>query len=100
MTTTRSLANFPANSCAGCERSFFHFTGELRTTSFAVNGGTVTSMARWRHAIAIGFAAFGALLAIASGGDPAALSIAMGGSLSAALGYWVGALLDRTRRSR
>lgn len=57
-------------------------------------------MARWRHAVAIGFAAFGALLAIVSGGDPAALSIAMGGGLSAALGYWVGALLDRTRRSR
>lgn len=57
-------------------------------------------MARWRHAVAICFAALGALLAIVSGGDPAALSIAMGGGLSAALGYWVGALLDRTRRSR
>jgi hypothetical protein len=40
------------------------------------------------------------MLAIVSGGDPAALSIAMGGGLSAALGYWVGALLDRSRRSR
>lgn len=92
--------NFPANSYAEREGSFFHFPGELRTTPFALNGGTVTVMARWRHALAIGFAVFGALLAIVSGGDPAALSIAMGGSLSAALGYWVGALLDRTRRSR
>jgi hypothetical protein len=57
-------------------------------------------MARWRHALALGLAILGALLAIVSGGDPAALSIAMGGGLSAALGYWVGALLDRSRRSR
>gem|GEM_PF-910964 len=71
-----------------------------RSPSLAANCGTVTVMARWRHAVAIGFAAFGALLAVAAGGDPAALSIAMGSGLSAALGYWVGALLDRTRRSR
>jgi hypothetical protein len=70
------------------------------TATFVAFGDTVSVMARWRHAVAIAFAVFGALLAIASGGDPAALSIAMGGSLSAALGYWVGALLDRTRRSR
>jgi hypothetical protein len=81
-------------------REVFSFSGGLWTASFAVNSSNVTSMACWRHAVALGFAAFGALLAIASGGDPAALSIAMGGSLSAALGYWVGALLDRTRRSR
>lgn len=57
-------------------------------------------MPRWRHALAIALAVLGALLAIVSGGDPAALSIAMGGTLSAALGYWVGALLERPRRSR
>lgn len=97
---TRSRENYPANSCAESERSFFHSIGELPTATLPVSGGTVSVMARWRHAVAIAFAAFGALLAIASGGDPAALSIAMGGGLSAALGYWVGALLDRTRRSR
>jgi hypothetical protein len=30
-----------------------------------------------------------------SGGDPAALSIALGGGLSTGLGYWIGALLHR-----
>ena len=57
-------------------------------------------MARWRHALAIGFGVLGAILAIVSGGDPAALSIALGGGLSTGLGYWVGALLGRRRHSR
>ena len=60
----------------------------------------VRGVARWRHVLAVALAVLGALLAIVSGGDPAALSIAMGGGLSAALGYWIGALLDRSRRSR
>ena len=57
-------------------------------------------MDRWRHFLAIAFGVFGALVAIVSGGDPAALSIAMGGTLSTGLGYWVGALLSRRRTSR
>lgn len=56
-------------------------------------------MARWRHALAITVGIFGALVAIVSGGDPAALSIALGGGLSTGIGYWIGALLHRRRDS-
>ncbi len=56
-------------------------------------------MAKWRHALAIGIGVIGAIVAVASGGDPAALSIALGGGLSTGLGYWIGALLHRRRDS-
>ena len=58
------------------------------------------SVERWRHALAIGFGIVGAIVAVLSGGDPAALSLALGGGLSTGLGYWVGALLNRRRDSR
>lgn len=57
------------------------------------------AMAKWRHALAITVGIFGALVAIVSGGDPAALSIALGGGLSTGIGYWIGALLHRRRDS-
>jgi hypothetical protein len=57
-------------------------------------------MPRWRHVLAITLGALGALVAVVSGGDPAALSIALGGGLSTGLGYWVGALMHRRRDSR
>jgi hypothetical protein len=56
-------------------------------------------MAKWRHALAIGIGVLGAIVAVVSGGDPAALSIALGGGLSTGLGYWIGALLHRRRDS-
>ena len=56
-------------------------------------------MAKGRHALAIGIGVIGAIVAVVSGGDPAALSIALGGGLSTGLGYWIGALLHRRRDS-
>ena len=56
-------------------------------------------MARWRHILAITIGALGAIVAIVSGGDPIALSIALGGGLSTGIGYWLGALLHRRRDS-
>ena len=38
---------------------------------------------RWRHALAIGFGIIGAIVAVVSGGDPAALSLALGAGLVA-----------------
>lgn len=43
-------------------------------------------MAKWRHALALGIGLIGAAIAVVSGGDPAALSIALGGGLSTGLG--------------
>jgi hypothetical protein len=56
-------------------------------------------MAKWRHALALSIGLIGAAIAVVSGGDPAALSIALGGGLSTGLGYWIGALLHRRRDS-
>ena len=56
-------------------------------------------MAKWRHALALGIGVIGAIVALESGGNPAALSIALGGGLSTGLGYWIGALLHRRRDS-
>ncbi|MEI6743198.1 MAG: hypothetical protein WCL35_05495 [bacterium] len=56
-------------------------------------------MAKWRHALALGIGVIGAIVALVSGGNPAALSIALGGGLSTGLGYWIGALLHRRRDS-
>jgi drug/metabolite transporter (DMT)-like permease len=56
-------------------------------------------MAKWRHALALGIGLIGVAIAVESGGNPAALSIALGGGLSTGLGYWIGALLHRRRDS-
>ncbi len=56
-------------------------------------------MAKWRHALALGIGVIGAIVALVSGGDPVALSVALGGGLSTGLGYWIGALLHRRRDS-
>lgn len=84
---------FRVGSCVVDESETFH----RHVSSPARYGGHVE---RWRHALAIGFGIIGAIVAVLSGGDPAALSLALGGGLSTGLGYWVGALLNRRRDSR